>query len=78
MNALLEKCPERRSAFSVLLNRTEYDLLENLSQSLSISKGSVIRISLKNLMNTKDAGKVTTPFEVDCLNDSFWKNFKGG
>lgn len=71
MNALLETKPERRQNFTLLLNKAEYDNLTRLSESLGISKGATLRCAVKNLLNTKEAGRVTTPIELD----AFWRTF---
>jgi hypothetical protein len=68
MNALLEQNPARRQNFTLLLNRDEYDNLSRLSAQLGISKGATLRCAVRNLLNTKAAGKVTSPIELD----AFW------
>jgi hypothetical protein len=73
MNGLLEHKPDRRAHFSLLLNRDEYSQLSALSQSLGLSRGSVLRLSVRNLAQTKSAGKITTPVELD----QFWQTFRG-
>ena len=74
MNGLLESHPNRRAHFSLLLNRDEYSQLSQLSTSMGLSRGQLIRIAVKNLVQTQSAGKVTTPVELD----QFWKQFKNG
>mgnify|MGYP006293908363 CR=1 FL=1 len=74
MNALLDYHPTRRAHFSLLLNRDEYTQLSELSNSMGLSRGSLIRIAVRNLVQTRSAGKITTPMELD----SFWKQFRGG
>lgn len=59
--------------FSLLLNRDEYSQLSELSNSLGLSRGSLIRIAVLDLVQTKSAGKITTPIELD----QFWQAFKG-
>ncbi len=63
----------RRQQFSLLLNRAEYIALDQLSASLGISKGATLRCAVKNLLNTKETGKVTTPIQFD----AFWSTFRG-
>jgi len=74
MNQLLEKnCSKRRQPFTLLLNIDEYQRLSRLSDTLGISKGSTLRMAVRNLLNTQQAGKHTLPVEID----DFWKTFKG-
>lgn len=73
MNSLLDTRPNRRQIFSLLLNRQENEILTGLSKSLGISKGATLRMAVKNLLNTKESGQITTPVELD----SFWRTFKG-
>lgn len=71
MNTLLEANPSRRQNFTLLLNKAEYDNLTRLSESLGISRGATLRCAVRNLLNTKEAGKVTSPIELD----TFWRTF---
>jgi len=71
MNELLTARPGRRQNFSLLLNKTEYDNLTKLSDTLGISKGATLRCAVRNLLNTQQSGKVTTPVELD----AFWQTF---
>ena len=73
MNGLLEHKPDRRAHFSLLLNKDEYSQLSELSNSMGLSRGSLIRIAVRNLVQTKSAGKITTPLELD----EFWQAFRG-
>jgi len=73
MNELLEARPKRRQNFTLLLNMSEHQQLSRLSESLGISKGATLRMAVMNLLNTKAAGKIQTPIELD----SFWSTFKG-
>lgn len=72
MNTLLEANPKRRQNFTLLLNRDEYEHLSKLSEQLGISKGATLRCAVRNLLNTKAAGQVTTPVDVDL----FWQTFR--
>lgn len=74
MNSVLEPKPSsRRQQFSLLLNQDEYIALDQLSSALGISKGATIRCAVKNLLVTKETGKVTTPIQLD----HFWSTFRG-
>jgi len=73
MNELLEARPKRRQNFTLLLNKAEYDNLARLSEQLGISKGATLRCAVRNLLNTKEAGQVTAPIELD----AFWSTFRG-
>ena len=74
MTTLTPNKTEKRLPFSLLLNRDEYKTLSELSQELSISRGSVLRCAIRNLCHTKNTGSTKNAIPDA---DAFWRMFRG-